>query len=596
MPLPILPLLAAAGFATLFEPDFLQTPTPLTFDHQHMKLEMVIPEIAVPRFSAVMTLTATPRTSGAATLVLDAMPTLTVTAVTVNGKEASFEHKDDKLTIQLPQPAASGELQTFVVRYDANAPFEAGSGLVFLKGRQGREGSRRPATPPLIFSQGQANWNRFWIPCHDWPEEKLTTELIVDVPAGLSVISNGSLVQLSQSTRSGERRAKWHWLQAQPHSPYLIMLSVGTFDVANVGISTTARGILGPDGKPVRQWLNMPVYGPPGSGPRLGEIFGNTPAMIEYYSTIFDEPYPWDKYAQIIVRGFRWGGMENTSATVLAEYAASGSRGSQDELIAHELAHQWTGDLVTCKSWNHLWLNEGWATYAEDLWVEKQRGHDGYIRHMANQRTRLVGGNNPRAPEDSAMVTLTVGDPDEEFTKADNPYTKGGFLLHTLRMRLGDEAFFKGVRSYLNAHKFGTATTDDFRKQLEVASGSDLKAYFDQWMMRPGFAQLDVRWTTGTTPGEIIVEVAQKQLIDAANPAYVIDLPIHLKDATGNVTGKFLMNVSGTKSRMTFTQSQPVVNIAVDPSATVLASIKVRKAGAKSQTPDDAQADSAADK
>lgn len=580
MLLPTLPLLAAAGLTAFLEPDLLQTPTPMTFDHQHMKLEMVIPEVSEPRFSAVMTLTATPRTPGAAELILDAMPTLTFTSVTVNGKDASFKHENDKLTITLPRPAEADELQIFVIRYDADKPFEAGSGLVFLKGREAREGSRRPASPPLIFSQGQANWNRYWIPCHDWPEEKLSTELIVDVPAGLSVISNGSLVELSQGTRDGERRAKWHWLQAKPHSPYLIMLSVGTFDVANVGISTTARGVMGADGKPLRQWLNMPVYGPPGSGQRLPEIFGNTPAMIEYYSSVFDEPYPWDKYAQVIVRGFRWGGMENTSATVLAEYAASGTRGSQDELIAHELAHQWTGDLVTCNSWNHLWLNEGWATYAEDLWIEKQKGYDAYISHMRGQRARLVGGNNPRAPEATAMVTNTIGDPDAEFTKADNPYSKGGFLLHTLRMRLGDEAFFNGVRSYLNNFKFRTATTDDFRTELEKASGLDLKPYFEQWMMRPGFAKLDVTWSNGATPSEVIVEVAQKQLINDANPSYQIDLPIHLKDSAGKTLGKFVMPISGAQSRMVFTQAEPVGEISVDPDSTVLASLKVRKAGA----------------
>ncbi len=564
----------------------LQAPTPRTFDHQHMLLKMTIPDVTDPTFTATMTLTASALADDTTTLMLDAMPTLAIGTVMVNGAPATFTHADDKLTITLPAAAIAGSSHNFTISYTATKPFEAGSGLVFLKGRAQREGSTRPAAPAIIFSQGQANWNRYWFPCHDWPEEKLSTELIVDVPGDQTVISNGRLLELRRGERDGKPRAIWHWLQAKRHAPYLVMLAVGTFDIVNVGHTSTARGIVGPDGKPVEQWISMPVYGPPGSGKKLGDVFANTAAMVDHFSILLDQPYPWDKYAQVIVRGFRWGGMENTSATVLAEFAASGSRGSQDELIVHELVHQWFGDLVTCKSWNHLWLNEGWATYSEDLWIEKNSGHDAYLKRMNDIRRRITGGRNPRAPGQTAMVSPSVGDPDAEFTKADNPYSKGGFLLHTLRTRLGDEAFFTGVREYLKTHALTSVVTDDFRHSLEIASGKDLKAYFEQWMTRPGFAKLDINWSTGSSPSELVLDIKQTQQIDADNPAYTIDLPIVVKSDSGDVLSRFTVSFNQAQHRFVGQQPGPISRISVDPEASVLANLRVKKASEKAADPE----------
>ena len=583
------PLWASAAFAQdAAEPDSapkLQTPTPRTFDHQHMLLKLTIPDVTDPMFTATMTLTASALADDTSTLMLDAMPTLAIGTVTVDGVPATFTHSDNKLTITLPSAARAGRTHNFTISYTATKPFEAGSGLVFLKGRVPREGSTRPAATPLIFSQGEANWNRYWFPCHDWPEEKLSTELIVDVPGDQTVISNGRLLELRRGERDGKPRAIWHWLQAKRHAPYLVMLAVGTFDIVNVGHTSTARGIVGPNGQPIEQWISMPIYGPPGSGKNLGDTFANTASMVDHFSILLDQPYPWDKYAQVIVRGFRWGGMENTSATVLAEFAASGARGSKDELIVHELVHQWFGDLVTCKSWNHLWLNEGWATYSENLWIEKTSGHDDYLKRMNNIRQRITGGRNPRAPQQTAMVSPNVGDPDAEFTKADNPYSKGGFLLHTLRMRLGDEAFFTGVREYLKKHALTSVVTDDFRHSLELASGKDLTGYFDQWMTRPGFAKLDINWSTGSSPSELVLDIKQVQQIDSDNPAYAIDLPIVVKSESGNVLSRFTVSFNQTEHRFVGQQPGPIGRISVDPEATVLANLRVKKADEKAAEP-----------
>ena len=549
----------------------LQLPTPRLFDHQHCKLELKIADVRVSEFNARMTLTAVAMQDGASVLTLDAMETLTIGSVSVEGVAARYLHEAGKLTITLPSPAAKGALCEFIVEYKAVKPYMEGSGLVFLKGREAT--ARRGALSPLIFSQGQANWNRYWIPCHDWPEEKLTTEIIAEVPAGQTVISNGRVVEMTQGVRDGSAVSRWHYLQDAPHSAYLIMLAVGTFEVRNVGATVAARNAAG-EITPQRVWLNMPIYGPTGSGENLTTVFKNTPQMIDYFATLFDEPYPWDKYAQVIVRGFRWGGMENTSATVLAEIAASGETGTHDDLIAHELAHQWLGNLLTCNSWNHLWLNEGWATFAEHLWIEHQRGPEAYLRAVRSARAGIVNSRNPRAPGDTPVLSATFGDPDVEFTKADNPYSKGGFFLHMLRHKVADAAFFAGVRTYINTHHHGTVVTDDFRIAIENASGLDLASFFNQWLGRPGFPELECTWSFDAASGTANGQLRQSQLIDEANPVYTLDLPILFAGAGGE-TFSAVVAVSAPTQEFRVPLTFAPTKVTLDPQATVLAKLKV---------------------
>lgn len=539
-----------------------------------MTLSMRIEDVAVARFEATLKLDGTALADDAKTLTLDAMPSLSIASVTVNGAKAEFTHASEKLVIKLPRAADKGQACRFEIRYTAESPFYQGSGLIFLKERPAS--SVREAKSPLIYSQGEANWARYWIPCHDWPEEKLTTELIVDVPEGQMVISNGHIVELQKRREGDKTRAVWHWLQDRPHSPYLIMLAVGEFDTVNVGRPMAARSVQERAGG---AWFNAPVYGPKGSGTQLGEVFANTPNMVEFYAQRLDQPYAWDKYAQVIVRSFRWGGMENTSATVLAEFAARGSKGSQDDLIAHELAHQWFGDLVTCQNWNHLWLNEGWATYAVPLWVEHSQGQAAYLRSMQAAKRGIVGGRNPRAPEDSAMVSPSVEDPDEEFTKADNPYSKGGFILHMLRTKLGDAAFFKGVHAYLAQQRYQNADTDVFMRALEASSGQDLRSFFDQWCRRPGFPAVSVTWKADPSAGTLTIETSQTQRIDAANPLYVFDLPVAVDFADGGpATRTEVLRIDQAKQSFRLPIAGDVRKITADPLATVLVAATVKRA------------------
>jgi aminopeptidase N len=531
------------------------------FDHLHMKLEVSIPDPGTPRLTGRQTLRLSAIGAKREQVILDARRNMKINAVSIEGKPARFTHADEKLTIDLPEPAEPGRAFEVVTDYTATNTEREGSGLLWMPGRAGEQ-----PLDPLVYSQGQAEWNSCWFPCHDFPNLRTTTELIVSVPEGYQVVSNGRQVGEPGGVASGKGLRVWHWLQDKPHPYYLVTLAVGKFDVVELGGPGSAR-----------PGLAMPVYGPPGSAERLRANFAKTPEMVALLEKLFDEPYPWDKYAQVIVRNFRWGGMENTSATTLTEKAAGGEPGEHDDLIVHELAHQWMGDLITCRSWAHLWLNEGWASYAEALWAEHEGGRDGYykaILNYANEQRLKNRGSFPTAP---AMVSNLYVSPDDPGTKADDVYSKGVLVLHMLRRRVGDEAFWKATRLYVDRFRFKQVETDDLRRVFEEVSGQSLERFFDQWCKRPGLPRLavELEWLDDTRTLEVRIEQTQK--IDADNPAYALSVPIRLEQADGS-TEWVTVNFDEQKHQIRFPglKGRPR-QVTVDPMMNNLAAIEVRR-------------------
>ncbi|MGH7133386.1 MAG: M1 family metallopeptidase [Phycisphaerales bacterium] len=540
----------------------LNWPTHRLFDHQHLKIQVDIPDMEEAKFSATATLTAAAIAVERNVLELDARKTIKVTGVTINGHAAEFSQDlaAGKLRITLSPPAQPGVPLTAEIAYTAEKPGASGNGLNWLKTRAGRE-----SWGALVYSQGEPDANSYWFPCHDFPNEKLTTEIIATVPADYLVVSNGRLLAhevLPGVNGDSVGRGKWHWLQDKPHAAYLVTLVVGKFDVADLG---------GPDS--ARPGLPMSVYSYPGSKEDVEKIFANTPKMVKLFEEVFDEPYPWDKYDQVIVRNFRWGGMENTSATTLSDSAAIGRAGSNDDLISHELAHQWMGDLLTCKSWAHLWLNEGWATFCEALWNEKVNGEDGYFRTITESAASIIGRDRGSAPDATPMVSNRYSDPDDNFNKAANPYGKGALVLHMLRERLGDETFYKGVRLYVDRFKFSEVETDDFRKVMEEVSGQSLERFFWQWCYRPGIPRLNVDAMWDEATGKLKVRVEQTQKVDKLNPPFAFKLGINcdLPDGPKMV----YMDIDTRVAEATFELPARPKMLDVNPRLTVLAETKL---------------------
>lgn len=512
-------------------------------DHLRMTLELRFDDLDARRFTGRETLTIRGVGRPASKIELDAVG-LVVSGVTRDGAAAPFFADDQRLTITLEPPLAPLQETSLVIEYSCTEPT---AGMIFTP-----SDPNDPERGAEVHTQGQPQQNRNWFPCHDAPNERLATELIVHVPAGHVVSGNGRLV----AQREQDGVSTWHWLQERPHVNYLVSLVIGKFE--RVPLAPSASGVA------------MTVWVPPGMSERVERTYGRTGRMIDLFERRFGVKYPWARYDQILARNFGAGGMENTSATTLQPGAlldaAAVLDGDQDGLIAHELGHQWFGDLITCRSWAHIWLNEGWATYASALWAEERDGRDGYLDSI---RGSFGVADRDRTDNDgSAMVSNEYGSPGETFSRAANPYSKGSSILHMLRTMLGEEVFWTGVHRYVQAHQDTVAETDDFRHALEEVSGRDLEWFFEQWCMRPGTPHLAVKVGFDAPRGEVLVDVTQTQRIDARTPAFRFDLPVQVVTDRGVRT--FTVPVrEKTASLRAAVEGTPTM-IVVDPELAVL--------------------------
>jgi aminopeptidase N len=557
--------------------DTAHYPPARPFDHLHMKLEMDFPDMGKAFFAAHETLKITPIARARKHLDLNAVGEK-IESVKVDGADASFTHEHGRLAIEFPHEVPLG--QTAEVTIDYTTDFTQGpheQGLTWIRPRTGNASATDKS--PVIYSQGVTEYNRRWFPCHDFPNERLTTELIVTVEDGYTVVSNGHLVGTSLGKPAGDKaRTTWHWLQDKPHANYLVTLVIGKYSL--VGLPPE-----GPDRVPkdaAGHVISCNVYAPIGRETQAAESFGHTPSMMAFYNEQFGQIYPWDKYAQVLVRNFN-GGMENTSATTMMASLAGRRASAADDIISHELAHQWFGDLMTCKSWEHAWLNEGWASYCEALWFEHAATPD--KRDDAYQRTmlgfaRTQRSNSTTAPDTPPMVSNRYGFSQEAFMKANDIYSKGALVLHMLRMRLGEETFWKGVRLYIQRYKFKEVETDEFRECLEEASGLDLERFFEQWCRRPGMPRVnaEIEWkATGDGPGgELTVSLAQDQQIDADNPAYALSFPVAIDYEDGS-TEWLVLDTETAKYSGTWTLKAKPKNVDLDPNLNSGVLPRVRK-------------------
>lgn len=531
------------------------------FDHLHMTLRLDIPDMGRAQLSAQQTLRLAALGRARDRIRLDcAGPE--VREVRLGRDRLPFTLRDGVLLIDLPRPAKPGEPFEVQIAYDLDFSKNRGNGLTYSA--PVKSPSNDSEKFPQIHSQGEAQWSSTWFPCHDFPNDRLTTELVVTVDDAYEVCSNGRLLS-RKAAKDG--RATWHWLQDKPHVNYLVTLVVGKLAVVEMG---------GPDS--ARPGLPMPVYTFLGTEDNARKTFAATPEMVAFFERKFDEPYPWDKYAQVIVRDFRWGGMENTSATTL--YAAAADGGDEDELIAHELAHQWFGDLITCRSWEHLWLNEGWASLCEALWAEHKAGPDNGRREYLRSIRGFIGGqrasNRGTFPQAPAMASNRYNSPDDAIMKVDDVYAKGAMVLHMLRQRLGDEVFTAGARLYLDRFKYNQAETDDFRRCLEEVSGESLERFFREWVYRPGLPRLDIELDWDEASHQLKVQVAQTQTINADNPAYGFSFPLYCRFEDG--TGRYVyVDVDSRFTVASFELPGKPTGVSTDPNATVLAASIIRK-------------------
>jgi aminopeptidase N len=412
--------------------------------------------------------------------------------VHIDKDEIRFSHDGKKLAIDLEPSWDVGREALLVIDYRIREPK---SGLHFFAPTEAE-----PEVPLTVWSQGEPITNRYWIPCLDHPNQRQTSEMFVTVAEGFEVLSNGKLVDQKPNP---DKTVTFHWKQDRPHVSYLITLVVGKFDVIR------------------EEWKGVPVlyYVPRGHKDEVGITFGRTREMLDFFSRRFGIDYPWEKYAQVVVEQFNAGGMENTSATTLHDRVLHDERSmldsSPDALISHELAHQWWGDLVTCRDWAHIWLNEGFATYAEALWDEHNLGADKYAYTMLLKGRQAIAGGRDRP-----IVDRRYSAPFAMFDA--RAYPKGGYVLHMLRRKLGEDVFWHCIQAYGKEHRHQSVETADFRKTLERETGRSLERFFYDWTERAGSPTLEV--STEYQPESKVARVAVKQ----TQPGEAFALPVNI--------------------------------------------------------------------
>ncbi|OHB60224.1 MAG: hypothetical protein A2168_00665 [Planctomycetes bacterium RBG_13_50_24] len=407
---------------------------------------------------------------------------LDVSSVTSSAKIEGYSVTDEAITITFEPAVPVGAETTVTVVYRA----EPKKGLYFRTPEMGyREGDTH------LYTQGETHEAPHWYPNYDYPNERSTSEVICRVPEEMMVISNGRLVSEQMDSNSGLKVVRW--LQDKPHVNYLIALVAGNL------------------GKIESKYRDIPIafYTPASQIKYAENSFKDTADMLEFYEQEIGVPYPWDKYNQAACEDFG-GGMENTSLTILGTGTlftdeTENIRSSQG-LVAHELVHQWFGDYVTCKDWSHLWLNEGFATYYEDLYDGYKNGRDSMLAGLYGTASYLLRDR----PEHKPIVYRSYKDSWEQFDY--RTYGKAGWVLHMLRTELGEEMFRKCVKTYLERHALSSVVTEDFRSVIEELTGRSYDRFFDQWIYHGRHPDLTVsyNWLEKDKLAKISIEQTQE--------------------------------------------------------------------------------------
>ncbi|MFA6126882.1 MAG: M1 family metallopeptidase [Bacteroidales bacterium] len=448
-------------------------------------------------------ITMVPLNDGLSKCVLDAEYLVVTQVETLAGKSISFEQKDNQVFIIFSMTYNHLDTIQFRVKYFLDKPT---LGLRFI--------DESPTNPRLVSSDCFPNKARQWIPCYDYPNDKVATEMIVTVDDRVKVLSNGRLANVTGTqhpipdTRSPSTRT-WHWIQDLPHSTYLINLSIGDYEVI--------RDSLGP--LPINYW----VYHYHAADARRS--FRKTPHMIGFFNKLYGYDYPWAKYDQVITP-YMGGGAEATTATLLGEGAVMDQKAEQDfsweRVIAHEIAHQWWGDLITLRSWEHTWLNESFGTYSDYLYTRSEFGEDAGAYDLLGKKNQYL--NEARNRYIRPIVFTRYNDPGDNFDS--HTYPKGANVLHLLRHILGDDTFFRVLNTFLHDNAFKPVDTHDFMKTVKEVSGKNMDWFFEQFIYSPGHLIVEVNKTWDPINKSLKISIIQKQ--DSLPGVPVYNLPVNL--------------------------------------------------------------------
>lgn len=452
--------------------------------------------------------------------------------------------REEKFEVEIDYVAKPDELEV-----EGSSAITDAKGLYFINPK-----GEEPNKPRQIWTQGETEASSCWFPTIDKPNENTTQEIYITVDSNFTTLSNGLLLE---SKDNGDGTRTDYWKQSLAHAPYLFMMAIGEYKI----VTDKWRG------------MDVSYYVEPKYEPHARAIFGNTPEMLEHFSTQLGVDYPWEKYAQVVVRDYVSGAMENTTATVHGEFLNRTTRelmdGNNEGVIAHELFHHWFGDLVTCESWSNLPLNESFATYGEYLWNEYKYGRDfADMRFEGNLKAYLGASTRKR----EYLIRFHYHHREDMFDT--HSYQKGSRVLHMLRKVVGDDAFFASLKYYLEQNAHSDVEIHELRLAFEEVTGKDMNWFFNQWFLSPGHPELKVSYDYDSAKSEVMINVKQNQDLEYM-PIY--QLPIEIEAVADNTPMRHSFWMSTVDTTFRFPSSYMPENMIMDPDDVLLASISEKK-------------------
>ena len=461
-----------------------------------------------------------------------------------NNKDLTYRTAGAKVFITLDRTYSPADLISVRFKYSAKPR----KGIYFVDAITDKDKITRAAQ---VWTQGEPEEAHHWFPSFDFPADKATTEQFITVEKGETAIGNGELLE---TTENADGTKTFHYKMPVPHSTYLVSFVVGTY----TKVSDSYKNIP----------LGYYVY--PDKTAIVPAAYGKTKDMLRIFEDLTGVDFPYNKYDQTMVANFNFGGMENITATTMADTEIllanfDFARGNVEDLVAHEIAHSWFGNLLTCKNWAELWLNEGFATFMEAAYREKMYGREDYLRKIKEDATQFMIDdsvnrnrhglfNQLARPDDSLFDTTT--------------YQKGGAVIHTLRETVGTENFWKAINIYLNRHKFQNVETYDLQKAMEESSGMKLDWFFSQWVYGAGFPRLNVKQTYNSKTKTLDLTVTQTQKLDKITPsAFILPMEIEITTAKGAKIEKieikkrletFSIKLDGKPREVTFDKDEKI--------------------------------------
>lgn len=498
-----------------------------TFDVQHYVIRVSFDRSSKTVFGDT-TVRLKPLKSGFRTIELD-QRNLRFQSVTLDPENKNLEYKTigEKIFITLDKSYSPEDSVSVRFKYSTVKPKK---GIYFIDAKTEDGEIVRDAQ---IWTQGEPEEARFWFPSYDFPDDKATSEEFITAEKGETIVGNGELVETIENP-DGTKTA--HYKMPVAHSTYLTSFVIGKY----AKYSQSYKNI------PLDFYVYSNKHTPLGfitlpDKSVVPSAFVNTANMMKVYEELTGIDFPYNKYDQTIVADFEFGGMENITATTMSDKEifladAGFARELVVDLVSHELAHSWFGNLATCKNWSELWLNEGFATYMEAAYREKANGRQDYIRKIladvkAYKASDAVSRNRHG-------LFFPAARPDESLFDANNAsitYLKGGAVIHTLRETVGTENFWRAINVYLNRHKFQNVETKDLQAAMEETSKMNLEWFFSQWVYGAGYPKLEIKqiYNPKTKTLNLTVTQTQKTGGKAAEP---FRLPANLEITTPSGT------------------------------------------------------------